>query len=151
MDNINSKYMEVPCEKALMEIQYFISRDFKLDPQLFATCHTDAVKLCHAKSSWYDDSPSMDLERGPLILSCLYRHAYFYDTDHQGSVTKVIITVLTCTQVSNFSHWSKFLFTVEAWMWRTSQTSDETTSHSSWTYPRNRAILFGWPSIVLLR
>lgn len=93
MDNINSEYMEQRCEKALMEIQYFISRDFKLDPQLFAACRDDAVKLCHAKSSWYDES--MDPERGPLVLPCLYRYAYIYNSDHPDSKIKVSVSMFT--------------------------------------------------------
>lgn len=35
MEKIGSKYMLANCETALMQIQYFVARDFKLDPQLY--------------------------------------------------------------------------------------------------------------------
>lgn len=89
MDNINSNLMEEACGKALMEIQYFISRDFKLDPQLFSACQEDAVKLCHAKHSWSDDPSRMDPERGPLVLPCLYRYVYNHDSDQPQRNIKV--------------------------------------------------------------
>lgn len=76
MDNINAHEMVTDCKSAVMQIQYFISRDFKLDPQLFAACKDDAVKVCHAKNTWNDDPNSMDPERGPLVLPCLYRYVY---------------------------------------------------------------------------
>lgn len=31
------------CEQRLLEVQYFISRDWTLDPQLYLACHEDAV------------------------------------------------------------------------------------------------------------
>lgn len=35
MEKIGSKYMMPDCETALMQIQYFVARDFKLEPQLY--------------------------------------------------------------------------------------------------------------------
>lgn len=76
MDKLGTNHMTEACETALLQIQYFVARDFKLDPQLFKQCRDDAVHLCHAKRVWYDDSGQMDPERGPLVLPCLYRYAY---------------------------------------------------------------------------
>jgi len=65
------------CESALLQIQHFVARDFKLDPQPYGSCKEDAVKFCKAKKSWADlDSAQMDPERGPLVLPCLHRYAY---------------------------------------------------------------------------
>ncbi|XP_063230835.1 Golgi apparatus protein 1 [Bacillus rossius redtenbacheri] len=75
MEKLGTDYMTPDCEAALIEIQYFVVRDFKLDPQLYRRCREDAVKLCHAKKAWTDDG-QMDPERGPLVLPCLYRYAY---------------------------------------------------------------------------
>lgn len=83
MDNINSNKMENDCESALMQIQYFIARDFKLDPQLFKACKNDAVKMCHAKNTWNDEPSRMDPERGPLVLPCLYRYVYSIETTNK--------------------------------------------------------------------
>ena len=75
--------MRNDCESALMQIQYFIARDFKLDPQLFKACKNDAVKVCHAKNTWNDDPTNMDPERGPLVLPCLYRNVYSINSSNK--------------------------------------------------------------------
>lgn len=74
MENLGTNRMIEACETALVQIQYFVARDYKLDPQLYRACRADAVHFCHAKSVWASDG--MDPERGPLILPCLYRYAY---------------------------------------------------------------------------
>lgn len=84
MDKIGTKYMKPDCETALMQIQYFVARDYKLDPQLYRSCKEDAIRICHAKKTWADiDNGQMDPERGPLILPCLYRNAYHPDKKNQ--------------------------------------------------------------------
>ncbi|XP_075212772.1 Golgi apparatus protein 1 [Lycorma delicatula] len=75
MDHIGTALMTDACETALLQIQYFIARDYKLDPQLYKQCHEDAVHYCHAKHSWHDET-SMDPDLGPLVLPCLYRIVY---------------------------------------------------------------------------
>lgn len=96
MDNINSnsESMTSDCSKALLQIQYFLSRNFKLDAQLFDACRDDAIAFCHAKHSWNDDVDSMDPERGPLILPCLYKYAYGIKSDSSEEQIKVGITSL---------------------------------------------------------
>lgn len=78
MEKISTQYMTESCKQALLQIQYFISRDFKLDPQLYRACKRDAVKFCRAKKNWADTDGNneMDPERGPLILPCLHRTMY---------------------------------------------------------------------------
>ncbi|XP_029049319.2 Golgi apparatus protein 1 [Osmia bicornis bicornis] len=76
MDQLGTDRMTEACETALVQIQYFVARDFKLDPQLYRACKFDATRLCHARNAWATDGKQMDPERGPLVLPCLYRHAY---------------------------------------------------------------------------
>uniref|UniRef100_U5EST3 Putative golgi apparatus protein cysteine-rich fibroblast growth factor receptor n=1 Tax=Corethrella appendiculata TaxID=1370023 RepID=U5EST3_9DIPT len=78
MEKLGTNYMTQQCETALLQIQYFVARDFKLDPQLYRNCREDAVRLCRAKKNWadIDSSQMLDPERGPLILPCLHRYAY---------------------------------------------------------------------------
>ncbi|KZC10387.1 Golgi apparatus protein 1, partial [Dufourea novaeangliae] len=76
MEQLGTSRMTEACETALVQIQYFVARDFKLDPQLYRACKFDATRLCHARNAWASDGRQMDPERGPLILPCLYRHAY---------------------------------------------------------------------------
>lgn len=75
MDNIGADHMTDECEDALIQIQYFVARDFKLDPQLYRACRYDANRLCHASNSW-EDKDNYDPNNGPLILPCLYRLVY---------------------------------------------------------------------------
>ena len=76
MDKLGTEHMTTACETALLQIQYFVARDFKLDPQLYRQCREDAVRFCHAKNAWADDGSRYDPERGPLVLPCLYRYAH---------------------------------------------------------------------------
>lgn len=84
MEKIGTNFMNQPCETALLQIQYFTARDFKLDAMLYSQCKDDAIKFCHAKKSWADiDKEQMDPERGPLVLPCLHRYAYHPDPKMQ--------------------------------------------------------------------
>ncbi|KAH8373528.1 hypothetical protein KR009_012405 [Drosophila setifemur] len=83
VERIGTPAMLPECEQALLIIEYFVARDFKLDPQLYKHCRDDAVKYCRAKKQWDDaQNIQMDPERGPMILPCLHRMAYSEDEDH---------------------------------------------------------------------
>ncbi|XP_014362767.2 Golgi apparatus protein 1 [Papilio machaon] len=75
MEKLGTESMTPDCETALLQIQYFISRDFKLDPQLYKACIYDAVTQCKAKLQWADASEHQSA-KDPLILPCLYNYAY---------------------------------------------------------------------------
>ncbi|XP_029837305.3 Golgi apparatus protein 1 [Ixodes scapularis] len=79
MDHVSSYHMSDNCREALLQIQYFVARDFKLDPVLYKECKTEASTYCKAKKEWHDDPSRMDPERGPIVLPCLYRYAYHPD------------------------------------------------------------------------
>ncbi|VVC97266.1 unnamed protein product [Leptidea sinapis] len=83
MEKIGSMLMTSECETALMQIQYFVSRDFKLDPQLYKACRYDAVTHCKAKLQWADASEHQSL-KDPMILPCLFNYAY--NTDLRGTL-----------------------------------------------------------------
>ncbi|XP_017863983.1 PREDICTED: Golgi apparatus protein 1 isoform X2 [Drosophila arizonae] len=83
IEHIGTTAMRPECEQALLIIEYFVARDFKLDPQLYKHCRDDAVKYCRAKHQWDDiQDVQMDPERGPMILPCLHRMAYSEDEHH---------------------------------------------------------------------
>ncbi|XP_008555491.1 Golgi apparatus protein 1 [Microplitis demolitor] len=86
MDKLGTDRMLAGCEAALIQIQYFVARDYKLDPQLYKACKADAVQLCSAKTAWSDDGSQMDPERGPLILPCLYRYAHTYNYNNNFNI-----------------------------------------------------------------
>ncbi|GAB1597551.1 Golgi apparatus protein 1-like [Argonauta hians] len=77
MEKLGTDKMTDECEERLIEIQYFISRDFRLDEQLYTHCHKDAVSLCHADKDWYTPRGPIN---SPIILPCLY-HAMKRDPE----------------------------------------------------------------------
>ncbi|KAL3859180.1 hypothetical protein ACJMK2_009410 [Sinanodonta woodiana] len=81
MENLdNTKFMTEDCEEKLMEIQYFVVRDFRLDPRLYKYCHKEAKELCHASDDWYN-AKTYSADNSPMVLPCLYRH--MKDKDQQ--------------------------------------------------------------------
>lgn len=74
-EKLGTADMTSDCAAALIQIQYFISRDFKLDPQLYKACKYDAVTLCKSKFHWPDASDARS-EKDLLVLPCLYNYAY---------------------------------------------------------------------------
>lgn len=82
MEKLGTNFMTPDCEAALLQIQYFISRDFKLDPQLYKACKYDSVTLCKAKLGWPDND--IQSEKDLLVLPCLYNYAY--DSEQKGKL-----------------------------------------------------------------
>uniref|UniRef100_A0AAY4DCF9 Golgi apparatus protein 1 n=1 Tax=Denticeps clupeoides TaxID=299321 RepID=A0AAY4DCF9_9TELE len=78
MEHLYTEKMVEDCEHRLLELQYFISRDWKLDPLLYRKCQSDAARLCHTHS-WNETN---ELMPHGAVFSCLYRHAY--RTEEQG-------------------------------------------------------------------
>ncbi|KAK1888292.1 Golgi apparatus protein 1, partial [Dissostichus eleginoides] len=72
MEHLYTEKMVEDCEHRLLELQYFIARDWKLDPILYRKCQGDAARLCHTHG-WNETSEMMP---PGAIFSCLYRHAY---------------------------------------------------------------------------
>ncbi|CAF0970601.1 unnamed protein product [Brachionus calyciflorus] len=82
---LNKPEMNSDCEERLLDIQFFVSRDWKLTPMLYKACKEDAVKNCKAKPNWQDWTT--DVDNGPLVLPCLY-HLIHDDNDDDGSAEK---------------------------------------------------------------
>uniref|UniRef100_A0A672PJ50 Golgi apparatus protein 1 n=1 Tax=Sinocyclocheilus grahami TaxID=75366 RepID=A0A672PJ50_SINGR len=76
--HLYTEKMVQDCEHRLLELQYFISRDWKLDPILYRKCQNDASRLCYTPG-WNESS---ELMPPGAVFSCLYRHAY--RTEEQG-------------------------------------------------------------------
>ncbi|ODN04277.1 Golgi apparatus protein 1 [Orchesella cincta] len=76
--------MTEQCEMTLLQIQYFLARDFPMDSMLYEACHKDATNICGAKEDWADDPRNMDPSRGPMVLSCLFRNI---DSEHGSKIS----------------------------------------------------------------
>lgn len=84
MDNIGTDHMTEDCEEHLLQIQYFVARDYRLDPKLYQNCHEDARTFCSASENWATDPQEMGPKRGPL-LPCLFRYTFHPLVDRKMS------------------------------------------------------------------
>lgn len=76
LQNLEDTSMSDDCEDRLLEIQYFIARDWSMDPKLVMACDTDAKMLCGSQTKWWErDTKKEGPHPGHVVLSCLYRHA----------------------------------------------------------------------------
>uniref|UniRef100_A0A7E4VEA0 Golgi apparatus protein 1 n=1 Tax=Panagrellus redivivus TaxID=6233 RepID=A0A7E4VEA0_PANRE len=77
MRNVDTDDMTDECEQRLVEVQYFMARDWTLDPQLYEACHVEAVSRCSALENWHlQNNPANKVDPGPQVLACLYRAGY---------------------------------------------------------------------------
>ncbi|KAL3087525.1 hypothetical protein niasHT_025987 [Heterodera trifolii] len=96
MRNLDEPEMTDECEQRLVEVQYFMSRDWSLDPQLYEACHQEAVTRCHATDNWHentnklpgqdqkvvrDTGPQGDIESEGKTVHCLMAHAQEWDEE----------------------------------------------------------------------
>ena len=79
-----SRYMTSSCKDRLMEIEYFMARDFSLDPQLYQACHQDAQDVCQADDHWYAET---DAQNHQLVFACLARNLYDETEENEDSPT----------------------------------------------------------------
>ncbi|XP_076110443.1 Golgi apparatus protein 1-like isoform X3 [Mytilus galloprovincialis] len=84
MEKIDDDVMTDECEERLMEIQYFVMRDWRLDANLFKHCHENAKTHCKASPHW-NDQKSTNVDNWGLVLPCLYRHMKSEDPNNQLS------------------------------------------------------------------
>ncbi|VDI80723.1 golgi apparatus protein 1 [Mytilus galloprovincialis] len=73
MEKIDDDVMTDECEERLMEIQYFVMRDWRLDNQLYQKCRKYAKNYCGYKGKWQEKTSKNDTT-GQNVMSCLYRH-----------------------------------------------------------------------------
>lgn len=88
MENMHAEEMTAECEKHLLETHYFVTRDIRLDAQLFAACKDEAVNRCNLKDNWSPEKKDMAPESGPMTFACLYRHALGLGPDKTGVRTR---------------------------------------------------------------
>jgi len=86
LDHIHSSKMVPECEQKLVDIQYFVGRNFFIDKRFNMACRDDAMKFC------FQDM--VDIERNNdevdrqmpvgLVLSCLNRYTSAYHHENKG-------------------------------------------------------------------
>ncbi|KAE9535287.1 hypothetical protein AGLY_008020 [Aphis glycines] len=71
------------CKNALLPVQYFINRDFTLDPALYQACYSDASRICKATGDWIKES------KENLILPCLTQYYRPFTSSSTGAKYKL--------------------------------------------------------------
>ncbi|CAF0753061.1 unnamed protein product [Didymodactylos carnosus] len=72
LDNLKSSQMTELCEDRLMEISYFIARDWRLTPKLLRSCKSPLETYCSLEKDWSLDKDMSDTKVG-YLLGCLYQ------------------------------------------------------------------------------
>ena len=65
--------MTSTCKDRLMEIEYFMARNFSLDLQLYQACNQDTQDICQANDQWYAET---DAQNHQLVFACLARNLH---------------------------------------------------------------------------
>eukprot|EP00057_Strongylocentrotus_purpuratus_P023508 XP_011677982.1 PREDICTED: Golgi apparatus protein 1-like [Strongylocentrotus purpuratus] len=95
MENIEDNQMMDNCAEKLLETQYFISRNYRLDPLLFKNCESDASIFCwEEKWNGKEETPS------GLVFSCLHRHLHDHSQPLQSRCADQVHRVLRQRAVS---------------------------------------------------
>lgn len=85
VESLDKPHMTELCKERLMEIYFFITRDFRLDSRLYKLCRQDAKKICQAPDAWYLPSSGTGNAYRPqmknLVFACLYRHIVQVSSD----------------------------------------------------------------------
>ncbi|XP_014251813.1 Golgi apparatus protein 1 [Cimex lectularius] len=68
IDKLGTSLMTEECELSLRQVQYFLARDYKLDPMLFKACNEQASELCGANPIWAHNSN----RNRNFVLPCLF-------------------------------------------------------------------------------
>lgn len=74
------------CKNALIPVQYFINRDFTLDPALYQACYSDASRICKASKDWLKET------KENLILPCLAQYYRPFTSSATGAKYKVTMS-----------------------------------------------------------
>ncbi|XP_055341678.1 Golgi apparatus protein 1-like [Paramacrobiotus metropolitanus] len=85
MENMHAQEMTEDCEKRLLESHYFMTRDIRLDTELFRACKDSVGRVCGLKDDWLPQEKNRQgPDVGPIVFGCLYRHAVIPEPDKDG-------------------------------------------------------------------
>lgn len=85
LEKLSVGSVQEECKNALMPVQYFINRDFTLDPALYQACFADASRICKASNDWFKET------KENLILPCLAQYYRPFTSSTTGAKYKVFI------------------------------------------------------------
>ncbi|XP_057291039.1 Golgi apparatus protein 1-like isoform X2 [Hydractinia symbiolongicarpus] len=73
MDHAHNPKMPEVCATQVFHLQYFLSRDFRLDASLYQDCKQDAEEICKANNF---DAKTETNSPDNFVIACLYRNSF---------------------------------------------------------------------------
>ncbi len=70
--HLNSDLMDEDCSERLLEIQFFVARDWTLNAEFYEACRNDASRLCGTSGKWYVEESVFQAKQ--IVLPCLFHH-----------------------------------------------------------------------------
>ncbi|UJR21808.1 hypothetical protein I4U23_024886 [Adineta vaga] len=89
LDNLKNSRMSEDCEERLMEVAYFMARDWRLTPKLLRSCRTNLVNLCELPTDWSMSTELNDAEVG-MYLGCLYQKRQQLESDCRSELKRLM-------------------------------------------------------------
>jgi len=84
MDHAHNPKMPEACAAQVFHLQYFLSRDFRLDASLYKDCRTDAEEICNANDFTAESETKMP---DNFVIACLYRNSIHKNVEKKVSQT----------------------------------------------------------------
>ncbi|UJR27806.1 hypothetical protein I4U23_009075 [Adineta vaga] len=89
LDNLKNTRMSAECEERLMEVTYFMARDWRLTPKLLQSCRNNLNKQCGLPRNWTMQSEMDDVAVG-TYLSCLYEQKQQLDKECRDELLRLM-------------------------------------------------------------
>ncbi|CAF0823028.1 unnamed protein product [Adineta ricciae] len=89
LDHLKHTRMSAECEERLMEVAYFMARDWRLTPKLLQSCRRNLKAQCNLPSNWTMQSKIDDATVG-TYLSCLYRQKQQLDRECRDELLRLM-------------------------------------------------------------
>lgn len=103
MDNVHNPKMPEACSTQVFHLQYFLSRDFRLDATLYRNCETDAIKICHA-SGFTETAESNSPSPHNFVIACLYRNSVMKLRNNGGKESSGDVSPLCSENIKRVMH-----------------------------------------------
>ena len=91
LENLHSPTLlneHINCRQALLEVQYFLSRDFSYDKKFRHACKDEARELCLAEDMSAISEEEDLIMPLSLIINCLYAHAHPFEDNAENAAGK---------------------------------------------------------------
>ncbi|CAF4465471.1 unnamed protein product, partial [Rotaria sp. Silwood2] len=89
LDNLKNARMTEDCEDRLMEVAYFLARDWRLTPRLLRTCQTNLVTFCQLPKDWSMNQDISGVQVG-MYLGCLYQQRQQLDKECRSELKRIM-------------------------------------------------------------